>query len=104
MKVKIAMFVPLITYERLTLAAAISSPIEGLHSEDMLADRRHRPIELLLFAGGVATLLRLTGLTRGHIVSLKMEGILFQGILAGVIRCYQQFQVFFAHLYLLPLQ
>jgi len=41
MNVKIAMFVPPSKYERLTLAAARSSPIECLHSDDMLADRRH---------------------------------------------------------------
>jgi hypothetical protein len=45
--------------------------------------------ELLRFAGRVATFLRLTGPTRGHIVRLKMEGILFQGILTWVIHCYQ---------------
>jgi hypothetical protein len=45
--------------------------------------------ELLLFARQVATLLRPTGSTRGHIVRLKVEGILFQGILAWVIHCYQ---------------
>jgi hypothetical protein len=45
--------------------------------------------ELLLSAGRVATLLMLTGSTCGRIVSLEMEGILFQGILAWVIRCYQ---------------
>jgi hypothetical protein len=45
--------------------------------------------ELLRFAGRVATFLRLTVPTRGHIVRLKMEGILFRGILARVIHCYQ---------------
>jgi len=39
---------------------------------------------LLLFAGRLATLLRLTGTTRGRIASL-MKSILFQGILAWVI-------------------
>ena len=46
-------------------------------------------MKLLLSAGRIATLLRLTGPTRGRKVSLKMEGIFFQGILAWVIRCYQ---------------
>jgi hypothetical protein len=46
--------------------------------------------ELLLSAAGrVATLLMLTGSTCGRIVSLEMEGILFQGILAWVIHCYK---------------
>jgi hypothetical protein len=54
-----------------------------------VAQGRGHSQELLLFAGQIADLLRLTGPTRGRIVSLKMEGILFQGILAWVIRCYQ---------------
>ena len=41
--------------------------------------------ELLRFAGRVATFLRLTRPTGGRIVTLKMEGILFQGILTWVI-------------------
>jgi len=41
--------------------------------------------KLLLFAGRVAPLFGLTGPTRGRLVSLKMEGVLFQGILAWVI-------------------
>jgi hypothetical protein len=55
----------------------------------MTAQGRGHYQELLLFAGLVATLLRLTGPTRGRNVSLKMESILFQRILAWVIRCYQ---------------
>jgi hypothetical protein len=57
----------------------ISRPIQG---------RGHYQ-ELLLFAGRIATSLRLTGPTRGSIVSVKMESILFQGIFAWVICRYQ---------------
>jgi hypothetical protein len=56
--------------------------------------------QLLLFAGLVASLLRLTGPMRDGIVSL-MEGILFKGILTRVIQCYQHLQIFFAHVNLL---
>jgi len=44
---------------------------------------------LLLFVGRIATLLRLTRPTGGRIISPKMEGILFQGVLAWVVHCYQ---------------
>ena len=53
--------------------------------------------EVLLFAGRFASW-RVTGLTRGRIVNVKMKGIFFESILAGVIHRYQLFQVFFAHL------
>jgi hypothetical protein len=51
--------------------------------------------ELLLFAGRY--LVEVDRIARGRIVSLKMEGVLFKGILAWVIHCYQYFKVFFAH-------
>jgi len=40
MKVKIAMFVPASVYDRVTLTAARSSLIKGLHSDDPRGDRR----------------------------------------------------------------
>ena len=60
----------------------------GPHSTASNLGRGSLP-ELLLLVGWVATFFSLTRPTRGHIVGLKMERILFQGILAGIIKCYQ---------------